>query len=170
MNSDTRVGHKQCSRFIKITNKTKVNCCSILDRFKEILHLVWVFLCPFFKKEVTFQYGIGSISIPIASHIHNAANQVIAKNNWECYFKKFEVLFSRKQQGVIRADWKLYPCIFYHFSTDIFSIMVFQVSTSLSIFSTTEPLLPQCRKQVNVILHSPILIETNLTLDFGNHA
>ena len=160
LNSNTRIGHERCSWFIKITTKTKVNCCSTLDRFEQILHLVWVFLWPFYKKQVNVRYGIGSISMQIASHIHNAANHVIAKNNCQSYFKKFEVLFSRKPQGAIRADWKIYPCIFYHFSIDIFSITIFQVATSLSIFSTTQPFLAQCRKQVNVIMYSPMLIET----------
>ena len=61
-------------------------------------------LWPFYKNKVNVQYGSGSISMPIASHIHNAANHVIAKNNCQSYFKKFEVLFSRKQQGATRAD------------------------------------------------------------------
>ena len=98
LNSNTRVGHERCSRFIKITTKTKVNCCSILDRFEQTLHLVWVFLWPFYKKQVNVHYGIGSISMPIASHIHNAASDVIGKKNCQSYFKKFEVLFFRKQQ------------------------------------------------------------------------
>ena len=37
-------------------------------------------------------------------HIHNAANRAIAKNSWQNYFQKFEVLFSRKQQGAIGTD------------------------------------------------------------------
>ena len=160
LNSNTRVGHERCSRFIKITTKTKVNCCSTLGRFEQTLHLVWVFLWPFHKKQVNVWYGVGSISMEIASHIHKAANHVIVKNICQSYFTKFEVLFSRKPQGAIRADWKIYPCIFYHFSVDIFSITIFQVATSLSIFSTTRPFLAQCRKQVNVIMYSPMLIET----------
>ena len=158
LNSNTRVGHERCSRFIKITTKTKVNCCGTLDRFEQTLHLVWVFFWPFHKEKVNVWYGIGSISMEIASHIHNAANHVIARSNCQSYFKKFEVLFSRKLLGAIRADWKIYPSIFYHFSIDIFSI--FQVATSLFIFSKTWPFLAQCRKQVNVIMYLPILIET----------
>ena len=42
------------------------------------------------------RYGIGSTSMQIASHIHNAANHVIAKNICKSYLKKIEVLFSRK--------------------------------------------------------------------------
>ena len=139
LKSNTRVGHERCSRFIKITIKTKVDCCSTLDRFEQTLHLVWVFLWPFYKKQVNVRYGIGSISMQIASHIHNAANHVIAKNNCQSYFKKVEVLFCRKPQGAISADSKIYPCIFYHFSVDIFSTTIFQVATSLSTFSTTRP-------------------------------
>ena len=40
----------------------------------------------------------------ISSHIHNAANRANEKNNWQSYFKQFEVLFFRKQQGSIRTD------------------------------------------------------------------
>ena len=154
LNSNTRVGHERSSRFIQITAKTKVNCCSTLDGFEQFLHLVWVFLWSFYKKQINVHYGIGSISMPVASLIYNAANHVIVKNNCQSYFKKFEVLFSRKQQGVIRADLKIYPCI------DIFSITIFQVAASLSIFSTARPFLTQCRKQVNVMIYSPMVIET----------
>ena len=118
LNSNTRVGRERCSRFIKVSSKTKVSCCSTLDRFEQTLHLVWVFLWPFFKKQVNVHCGIGSISMPIASYIHNAATHVIAKNNCKSYFKKFEVLFSRKWQGAIRTDWKIYPCIFSHLCID----------------------------------------------------
>ena len=139
LNSNTRIGHETCSKFIKITTKKKVNCCSALDKFEQTLHFAWVFLWPFYKKEVHVRYGIDSVLMHIASHIHNVANHVIAKNNCQSYCKKFEVLFSRKPRSVIRADWKIYPCIFYHLSLDIFSITVFQVATSLSIFSKTRP-------------------------------
>ena len=57
-----------------------------------------------FEKQVKIQCGIGSISMLIYSHIHNAANCVIEKNSWQGYIKKFEVFFSRKQQGVITTD------------------------------------------------------------------
>ena len=158
LNSNTRVGHERCSRFIKITTKTKVNCCSTLDRFEQTLHLVWVFLWPFYKKQVNVRYGIGSISMQIASHIHNAANHVIAKNNCQSYFKKFEVLFSRKPQGAIRAHLKNYPCIFYHFSK-FFDNDFSSDNLTFDIFKNTN-FLAQCRKQVNVIVYSSMLIET----------
>ena len=86
LNSNTRVGHERCSRFIKITTKTKVNCCSTLDRFEQTLHLAWVFLWPFYKKQGNVPYGIGSISVQLASHVHNAANHVSAKSNCQSYF------------------------------------------------------------------------------------
>ena len=163
LNSNTRVEHERCSRFIKIPTKMKVNCCSTLDSSEQILHLVWVFIWPFYKKQVNVQCGISSISMLKASYIHNAAHHVIAKKYCQSYFKKTEVLFSRKQQGAIRAEWKIYPCTFYHFSIDIFSMAIFQVATSLSIFSTTPPFLAQCRKQMNVFMYSPILIETQIS-------
>ena len=160
LNSNTRVGHESCSRFIKVTTKTKVSYCSTLDRFEQTLHLIRVFSWPFYKKQVNVQCGFGSISIPIASHIHNAAKHVIVKNNCQSYFKNFVVIFSRKHEGAFRTDWKTYRCIFYHFSIDIFLITIFQVATSLLIFLTTKPSLAQLRKQVNVIMYSPILTGT----------
>ena len=75
LNSNTRVGQERCSRFIKVTTKKKVNCCSTRDRFEKTLQLVWVFSWPFFKKQLNVQCSIGSISMEIASHIHNATNQ-----------------------------------------------------------------------------------------------
>ena len=88
-------------------------------------------------------YGIGSISMPVASHIYNAANHVIVKNNCQSCFKKFEVLFSRKQQGVIRADLKIYPCIFYNFTTffdNDFSSgsLTFDIFNSTTFFDTMQ--------------------------------
>ena len=129
----------------KDTSKTKVNCCRTLVRFEQTLHLVCVLLWPFFEKQVNVQCGIGSISMLIFSHIHNAANRAIAKTSWQSYFKKFEVLFSKKQQGAIRTDWKIYSCIFYHFCI---MVTIFHVATSLSIFSTTILSSEQCRQQM----------------------
>ena len=93
LNSNTRVGHERCSRFIKITTKTKVNCCSTLDRFEQTLHLVWVFLWPFYKKQVNVRYGIGSISMQIASHIHNAANTSLQRTTAKATLKNLRFSF-----------------------------------------------------------------------------
>ena len=100
-------------------------------RFEQFLHLVREFLWSFSNKQVNAQCGIGSISMQISSQIHNAANYAITNNSWQSYFKKFEVFFSRKQQGAIRTDWKNYVSIFCHFC-----IMAtnFKVANSLSIF------------------------------------
>ena len=136
----------------------------------SILHLVWVFLWPFYKKKVKVQYGIGSTSMLIASHIHNAANHVIAKNNCQSYFKKFEVLFSRKQQGAIRADWKIYPCISYHFSIDVFDNdfssgnLIFDIFNNTTFFGTMQK-TGECNY---VFTYANWNI--NLTIGFGNHA
>ena len=61
-----------------------------------------------FEKQVSVQCGIDSISMLPSSHIHNAANHAIAKISWESYFKKFEVFLSRKQQGALKTDWKIF--------------------------------------------------------------
>ena len=129
----------------KDTSKTKVNCCSTLVRLEQTLHLVWVLLRPFSEKQVNAQCGIGIISMLISSHIHNAANRAIAKKSWQSYFEIFEVLFSTKQQGAIKAEWKIYYYIFYHLCI---MVTIFQVTTSLSIFSTTIPSLAQHRKKM----------------------
>ena len=132
-----------------IPGKTKANCCSILVRFEQTLHLIWVLLWLYFEKKVNVQCGIGNISMLIFSQIHNAANRVIAKNIWQRYFKKFEVLFSRKQQSAIRTDWEIYflppyLTIFYN----CIMVTIFQLPVSLSIFSTIIPFLAQYRKQM----------------------
>ena len=93
LNSNTRVGRERCSRFVKVTSKTKVNCCSTLNRFKQNLHLVWVFLWPFFKKQVNVHCGIGSISMLIASHIHNAANTSLKTTTAYATSKKLKFYF-----------------------------------------------------------------------------
>ena len=84
--------------------------------------------------------------MPIASHVHNAANHTIAKNRCQSYFKTFEALFYRKHQGAIRTDWKTYSWISYHLCK---VVTIFQVATSLSIFSTTWSFLTQYRKQMH---------------------
>ena len=56
------------------------------------------------KNQVDVQCSIGSFLMLISSHIHNASHRAIAENSWQSCFKKFEVLFSRKQQGLIRTD------------------------------------------------------------------
>ena len=84
-----------------------------------------------FEKQVNVQCGIGSISMLISSHFHNAAYFAIAMKNWQSYFKKFELFFSRKKQGAIRTNWKIYSCIFYHL---YIMVTIFQVANSLSIF------------------------------------
>ena len=104
LSSSTRLGHERFSRFIKVTAKTKVNYCSTFNRFEQTLHLVWVFLWPFYKRHINVQCGIGCISMPITSHIHNAVDHVIAKNICQSYFKTFQVLFCREQQGAIMTD------------------------------------------------------------------
>ena len=58
LNSNTITGYGRCPRFIKVTTKTKVNWYSTLEKFEQTLHLVWVFLWPFYKKSVNVQYGI----------------------------------------------------------------------------------------------------------------
>ena len=128
----------------KDTTKTRVNSCSALVSFEQILHLVWVPLWPFFEKQVNACCDIDNILISITSHIHNAPNHAVAKNSFQSYFKNFEVLFSRKQQRAMRTDWKNMSCIFYPF---FIVVKIFQLTTSFLILSITPPSLAQYRKQ-----------------------
>ena len=106
-----------------------------------------------FEKQINVQCGIGSISMLISSHIHNAANRAIAKNSWQSYFKKFEVFFSRKQQGAIRTDWKIYSCIFYHLCI---MVTIFQVANSLSIFQQQYLLWHNTENRWKVIIYNHV--------------
>ena len=135
---------ERCSRLIKKALARRESIV-VIHLFGFIwLHLVWVLLWPFFEKQVNVRCGIGSILMSITSNIHNAVSHAIAKNNCQSYFKKFQVLISRKQQGAIRTYWKILSCIFYLLCI---VVMIFPVATSLSIFSTTWPSLTQYRKQ-----------------------
>ena len=125
-------------------------------------------LRSFFEKQVNVQHGIGGVSMLISSYIHNAANRAIAKNSWQSYFKKFEVLFSRKQQCAIRTDWKIYSCVFYHFWI---MVTIFQVTTSLSIFSATISSLARYRKQMKSnYIFTYATSNRNLIIGFRNKA
>ena len=111
LNSNTRVRHERCSRFIKITTKTKANCCSTLARFEQTLHL---FLSIFM---VVSQPPLYWLYFNAVSFTYSWFCQPRhCKEQLQSYFKKCEIVFSRKQQGAMRTDWKNYPCIFYRFS------------------------------------------------------
>ena len=128
MNSNTKVGCERCSRLIK---KTLVRRKSIV-----VVHLLGLnklytlFECFYGRFQKASKCPVW-YSMLIFSHIHNAANRAIAKTSWQSYFKKFEVLFSRKQQGAIRTGWNIYSCILYHLCI---MVTIFQVANSLSIF------------------------------------
>ena len=87
--------------FYKVTSKTTVNCSRKLDnKFEQI---------AVFHKQVNILCSIGSISRPRSWHNHKAkaADQAIAKDIYQSYFKKCDILFSGKQQGV-RTNRKNY--------------------------------------------------------------
>ena len=83
MNSNTKVGFQKCLTLIK---KTLVRRQSIVVvRFVRFWTNFTPCLSAFmavFEKQVNVQCGIGSISMLISSHIHNAANRTIANNSW----------------------------------------------------------------------------------------
>ena len=74
------------------------------------------------------------------SRIDKEANQAIAMDSHQNYFRKLGIFLSRKRQGAIRTDRKVYYVLLYRF---FMVVMIFKVTTSLSIFSTTGPSLAQ---------------------------
>ena len=110
VNSNTRVGCERCTSLIKKTLARRKSIVVVhvlvLNKFNTLFECFYGFECfflffLFFKKQVNGQCIIGSTSMLMFSHIHNAAKRTITRNS---YFKKFEVLISRKQQGSIRTD------------------------------------------------------------------
>ena len=127
------------SKVFKVNKKDTIRRRSIavvhFVRFEQTLHLVWVLLLAVFED---VQCGIGSISMLISSHIHNAA---------------FEVFFSRKQHGAIRTDWKIYSCIFYYLCI---MVTIFQVANSLSIFQQQYLLWHNTENRWKVIIYNHV--------------
>ena len=70
---------------------------------------------------------------------------------------KLKGLFSRKQQGEIRTDWKIFYDIFYHLCI---VVTIFQVATSLSILSRHIFHWHNTENRWKVIIYLPMLIET----------
>ena len=89
------------------------------------------------KSSRNIRFSIGSNSRPGSSRNHKAADQATAIDRYQSHFRKPDIFFSGKQQGAIKNDRKIY-CLLYHFGM---VLMIFEVATSLSIFSTTGPLL-----------------------------
>ena len=58
----------------KVTSKTKSIVVVHLTGLNKLYTLLKCFYGRFFKKQVNVHCGIGSISMPIASHMHNTAN------------------------------------------------------------------------------------------------
>ena len=46
------------------------------------------------------------MSRPMSSRDHNVTDQAIAMDIYQSYFRKFDNLFSGKQQGAVRTDQK----------------------------------------------------------------
>ena len=70
---------------------------------------------------------------------HKVADQEIAMDNYQNYFRKLDTFFSGKQQAAIRTDQKIYCLLLCHFCM----VTILKVGISLSIFSTTGPTLVQ---------------------------
>ena len=80
----------------------------------------------------------------------------LPKNDRQIYFRKTEVLFSRKKQCAIRTDWLIYSCIFYHLCI---MVRIFQAANSFSTFSTTIHPFTQYRKQMKSNYIYPCLLK-----------
>ena len=96
-----------------------------------------------------------------------AADQAIAMDSYQNYFRNRDIFLSRKHQGGKSTDRKIYCVLLYHF---FMVVMIFKVATSLLIFSTTGSSLTQQRKQVKSNYTSFYSTwHINLNISFGNH-
>ena len=95
----------------KDTSKTKVNCCSTFLRvWTNFTHCLSAFMA-IFRKVSKFPlwywqyFNADRLTNSECSQPHHCKEQM-----WSCqsYFKKFEVVSSRKQQSAIRTDSKMY--------------------------------------------------------------
>ena len=79
MNSNTKVGCERCSRLIKkkLVRQTSIVVVHFV-RFEQLYTLFKCFYNRFWKASKCPVW----CSMPISSHIHNAANRTIAKNSW----------------------------------------------------------------------------------------
>ena len=91
-------------------------------------------LIAVFHKQVNICCSIGSISKPRSSRNRKAADQAIAMDSYQSYFRKFDIFFSRKQQGAIRTDRKIY---YNAFQGSCITLNIFDNST---FFGATEHL------------------------------
>ena len=87
-----------CSRLIKKTRERRKPIVVVhLLGLNNLYILFKCFYGRFLKSKMS------SVLLSACSNSHNAANRAIAKKSWQSYLRKFEVLFSRKQQGAIRT-------------------------------------------------------------------
>ena len=126
---------------LKDTSKTTANySIALLNKIEQTLHIASRFELFFFDKQVNIHNTIGSISRATSSCNHNAATQATAMVSYQSHFRKLDISFSGKQQRAIRTDQKNYSLLLYHFCL---VVPIFNVAESISIFSTTQPWLPQ---------------------------
>ena len=69
------------------------------------------------------------------------------------FFSYCKVFFSRKQQGAIRTDWKIYCCIFYHLWI---MVTIFQVANSPLIFQQQYLLWHNTENRWEVIMYNHV--------------
>ena len=111
----------------------------LLINYKQTLHIVSV---PFSIDKKNVHCNTGGISWPISSCNYNGGGKAVAINIYQRYFRKFEILFSLKQQGAIGANRKIYSSLLYQ---PCMEITIFTVALSLSILSATRHFLAQMK-------------------------
>ena len=55
-------------------------------------------------KQVNIHCSIGSISRWISWRKHNETDKIIAMGIYQSYFRKFDIFFTRKQQGTVTTE------------------------------------------------------------------
>ena len=92
----------------KDTGKMSANCSSAhVNKYEQTLHFVSMFLLPFSISKYPLYYA------RVPSRNHNATNPTSALDSYQSCFRKLDILFSGKQQGIVRTEQK---CILF-FST-----------------------------------------------------
>ena len=86
------------------------------------LKILFSILTGVFGKRVNILCSVGCISRPMSSRNHNAANQEIVIDSYQSFFRKLDILLSKKQQGA-----KFYLFLLNHFfGFDTYHIQYFQ--------------------------------------------
>ena len=121
-----------CSRLFKktLTRRRSIVVVCLLRSLNKLFYC-FVVLIAVFDKQVNIRCSIGSISRLTSSHNHNAADQAIAMDSSQSYFKELDIYF---------CGSLIYSLFLYYFCM---VVTILKAATSLSVISTSRPSLAQ---------------------------